>query len=296
MITPARIYVSVPNNGRLKPDELEIKRAIFERIRAAGFEPQELKVTGDLSEMPWSFENIQYKLGRCRGVVVLGLIRWDVWNAENQYKFVTAYNHFEGALALAKGLPTLILMHEEAQKSGIVLKGRAPYFVKLPAGADPSWLDTDPFAAKFNAWVEAVKGRHPIFLGYHSKAQVTAHKIMECLQEKGISVMDGVMNLDPTVTVADEIEHAATSCMGAVFLFTNDIEPGDANLSTQRDRMIFQAGYFLKDKGRDKILIVREMDVPIPSGLDRLQTVLLNDRDDISAIEKDLEEFITRNL
>ena len=111
MLTPIRVYISVPNDHALQPEQLDIKKGIFDRIRLAGFEPQELRVSGDFSKIPWSFDNVQYKLGRCQGAVILGLIRWDVWDAQKKYRFNTAYNHYEGALALAKSIPTFILMH-----------------------------------------------------------------------------------------------------------------------------------------------------------------------------------------
>src|SRR5688500_14940100 len=166
MLTPTRMYISVHNDGRLQPDQLDIKKGIMDKIRLAGFEPQEFKVCGDLAHIPWSFDNVQYKLGRCQGAAILGLIRWDVWDAQNKYRFITAYNHYEGALALAKDLPTLILMHEDAHKAGIATKGRAQYFVRLPDMVNPSWLQTDPFQSKFDEWVDKLKNRHHIFFGY----------------------------------------------------------------------------------------------------------------------------------
>ena len=42
MLTPTRIYVSVPHDGSLPGEQLDNKKGIFERIRLAGFEPQEL--------------------------------------------------------------------------------------------------------------------------------------------------------------------------------------------------------------------------------------------------------------
>ena len=290
MLTPTRIYISVPNDGRLPPDQLDIKKGIIDKIRLAGFEPQELKVSGDFAQIPWSFANLQYKLGRCQGAVVLGLVRWDVWDAQNKYRFITAYNHYEGALALAKALPTFILMHEHVHKAGIVLKGRSQYFVKLPDMVNPSWLQTDPFSSKFDEWVNSVRNRHHIFFGYSSQAQAIANKIKDFLTNRGVSVMDGAVDFNPATSRMDEIERASKSCMGGIFLFTKDDE------TITRELMIFDAGYFMHAKGADKTLMIREEGAKMPADMGGRIYLPLQNRDDISPIEKDLENFIVNNL
>jgi len=290
MLTPTRIYISVPNDGRLPPDQLDIKKGIIDKIRLAGFEPQELKVSGDFAQIPWSFANLQYKLGRCQGAVVLGLVRWDVWDAQNKYRFITAYNHYEGALALAKELPTFILMHEDVHKAGIVLKGRAQYFVKLPDMVNPSWLQTDPFSSKFDEWVNSVRNRHHIFFGHSSRAQAIANKIKDFLTNRGVSVMDGAVDFNPATSRMDEIERASKSCMGSIFLFTKDDE------TITGDNVIFEAGYFMHAKGADKTLMIREEGAKMPADMGGRIYLPLQNRDDISPIEKDLENFIVNNL
>lgn len=290
MLTPTRIYVSVPNDGRLLPDQLDIKNGIMDKIRVAGFDPQEFKVCGDLAQIPWSFANVQYKLGRCQGAVVLGLIRWDVWDAQNKYRFNTAYNHYEGALALAKDIPTLILMHEHVHKAGIAIKGQAPYFVKLPDMATSSWLQTDPFVSRFDEWVNLVKNRHHIFFGYSSKAQGTANKIKDYLDRNGVSVMDGAVDFNPDTPRLDEIERASKSCMGSIFLFTKYDE------TTTADNVFFEAGYFMHAKGADKTLFIAEEGTKMPADIGGWIYLPLQNRDDISPIEKDLETFIVKNL
>ena len=249
-----------------------------------------MKVSGDFAQIPGSFANIQYKVGRCQGAVVLGLVRWDVWDAQNKYRFITAYNHYEGALALAKELPTFILMHEDVHKAGIVLKGRAQYFVKLPDMVNPSWLQTDPFISKFDKWVDLVKNRHHIFFGYSSKAQGTANKIKDYLNRNGVSVMDGAVDFDSDTSRMDEIERASKSCMGGIFLFTKDDE------TITRDNVIFEAGYFMHAKGADKTLMIAEEGAKMPVGIGGPIYLPLQNRDDISPIEKYLEKFVSNYL
>ena len=289
MLTPTRIYLSVPNDGRLQPDQLDIKKGIIDRIKSVGFEPHELRKLGGFSHFPWSHENVQYILGRCQGAAILGLIRWDVWDAQNTYRFNTAYNHYEGALARAKNIPTFILIHEHVHKAGIVLKGRAPYFVKLPSMVDSSWLQTDEFLSNFNAWVNVVKKRRHIFFGHSSKAQSTADKVKHFLTSRGVSVIDGATDLNLDASGMDEIEQAAQSCMGSIFLFTEDDE-------TIGDSVIFEAGYFMHAKGRDKTFIIREEGAKIPANIGGHPYVPLQNCEDISPLEKDLETFIVNNF
>lgn len=290
MLTPTRVFISVPSSGWLPPEQLDIKNGVIDRVRLAGFEPQEFLTSGDFTKLAWSHENLQYRLGRCQGAVILGLVRWEGWDIHKKpYKFNTAYNHYEGALALAKSIPTFILMHEHVHKAGIALKGRSQYFVKLPDRVNSSWLQTDEFVSTFDKWVDRVKNRHHIFLGYSSKAQTTATKIKGFLTSKGVSVMDQEVNLDPATSMVDEIERAAKSCMGSIFLFTKDDE------TITRDNLIFAAGYFMHAKGTDKTLIIREEGARMPVDMGR-HIFPLQSRDNISPIEKGLEKFIVNNL
>ncbi|HLF73132.1 MAG TPA: TIR domain-containing protein [Anaerolineales bacterium] len=290
MLTPTRIYISAPRDDWLQPQELDVKRGIIDRIKSAGFEPHELLISGDLSHIPWSYENIQHILGRCQGAVVLGLIRWDVSDAKGKYKFNTAYNHYEGALALAKNIPVFVLMHEHVYKAGIALKGRGRHFVRLPDRVDASWLQTDDFLPTFNEWIDVVRKRHHIFFGYSSKAGAAATRVKDFLTSKGVSVMEWEADLDPAASKVDEVERASKSCLGSIFLFTKDDETITGN------KMILRAGYFMQAKGIDKTLMIREAGARMPVDIGGPVYLPLQNRNDISPIEKDLEKFIVDNL
>lgn len=296
MLTPTRIYISVPKDAWLEPGQLDVKRGIFERVKSVGFEPHEFLSSGDFSTFPWSYENLQSILGRCQGALILGFVRWDVRDAERNYKFITAYNHYEGALALAKDLPTFILMHEHVHKAGIAIKGRSKYFVRLPDLVNSAWLDTGPFSSKFNSWVGEVKERHHIFLGYSSAAQTTAAKIKTFLTSKGVSVLDRVVDSSQPTPGASEMEGAAKTCMGSIFLFTKDDEDMAGARASSRDNIMFEAGYFLHAKGSDKTLIIREESASMPAALRALQSLSLHRLKDISLIENDLGQFIVKNF
>ena len=296
MLTPTRIFISVPSSGWLPPEQLDIKNGVMDRVRLAGFEPQEFLSSGDFTNLAWSHENLEYRLGRCQGVVILGLVRWEGWNINKKpYKFNTAYNHYEGALALAKALPTFILMHEHVYKAGIALKGRRKHFVKLPDQVNSSWLQTDPFLSEFNEWVEVVKKRHLVFFGYSSNARATATKIKDFLGGKGVSVMDWAVDFNPAVPIVEEVERASKSCMGGIFLFTKDDDQttGENESVVTRELVIFAAGHFVKAKGMDKILFIREEGAKTAANIGGLT---FRNRDDLSPIEKELEKFIVKNF
>lgn len=296
MLTPIRVFISVPSSGWLPAEQLDIKNGVIDRVRLAGFEPQEFLTSGDFTKLAWSHDNLQYRLGRCQGSVILGLVRWEGWDInKKQYKFNTAYNHYEGALALAKSIPTFILMHEHIYKAGIALKSRKQYFVKLPDKVNSSWLQTDQFLSKFNEWVDVVKKRHLVFFGYSSNARTTAAKVKDFLTSKGVSVMDWAVDFKPAYPVMDEIERASKSCMGGIFLFTKDDEvtTGGIESAATRDTIIFEAGYFVQAKGIDKTLIIKEEGAKMPANIGGLT---FRNRDDLSLIEKDLEKFVVKNL
>lgn len=184
---PTRVYISAPGDGGLSPNHLAIKKTFLNLVKSVGFEPQEFGAPGlgGLSQMSWSFDNVQSVLGRCQGAVVLGLIKWDVWDAQNKYRFSTPYNHYEGALALAKNIPTFILMHEHIYPAGIAYKGGGQYIVNLPDLVTPAWLYTDDFLSRFYTWVDFVKSRQHVFLGYSSKAKSTAILVKNHLTQMG---------------------------------------------------------------------------------------------------------------
>jgi Predicted nucleotide-binding protein containing TIR-like domain len=298
MLIPTRIYVSVPRDPWLPPEQLDIKRDIFDRIKSVGFAPHEFLTFGDFSNLPWSYDKVQYILSRCQGAMILGLVRWNVSDTQKTYQFNSAFNHYEGALALAKNLPTFILMHEDVYKAGIAIKGRAQHYLRLPDKVDSAWLQTDPFLSKFNKWADAVKQRRHIFLGYSSKALATASQIKGYLTAKGVSVMDRVVDLNPVGPVTDEIERASISCMGGIFLFTAEDEATAINIkpAPSRDDVIFEAGFFMHAKGRDKTLLIREEGTILPADLGGAKYLSLHHKGNISAIENDLEKFIVDNL
>ncbi len=82
--------------------------------------------------------------------------------------------------------------------------------------------------------------------------------------------------------------------MGGIFLFTKDdeINSGGQQRAAPRDNVIFEAGYFMNTKGRERTLLICEDGVKIPADVGGNIYLSLKDRHDISTIENDLRRFI----
>jgi predicted nucleotide-binding protein len=78
--------------------------------------------------------------------------------------------------------------------------------------------------------------------------------------------------------------------MGGIFLFTKDDE------TITGDNVFFEAGYFMHAKGADKTIMIREEGAKMPAGMGGRAYLSLQNRDDISPIEQDLEKFVVNNL
>ena len=102
--------------------------------------------------------------------------------------------------------------------------------------------------------------------------------------------MDRAVDSNLATSMIDEIERASKSCMGGIFLFTKEDE------TIRGENVIFEAGYFMHAKGADKTLMIRVEGAKMPGGMGGRAYLSLQNRDDISPIEQDLEKFIVNNL
>ena len=84
------------------------------------------------------------------------------------------YNHYEGALAISSDIPMLVVAEEGMPDRGIVWRGGGLLINLFPSGSDPSWVENSPFKNQFQLWVDKVKLRPRVFLGYCSNAKSTA--------------------------------------------------------------------------------------------------------------------------
>jgi len=230
---------------------------------------------------------------KCVGAVVFGFPRWTV----SGLRLLGEYNHYEGAVALTRGLPVLLLREQGVVNRGVVWTGGGKTITSLPEDADESWRKSDEFTKRFKAWLRELGARKDVFLGYCSKSAGTAAQIQLRLEKCGASVLNWAMDFRAGGSILDEIENARAACSCGVFLFSED-DPlkGTADGAAPRDNVVFEAGYFMSSKGSERCLIVRHGEAKMPADVGGSIYVHLAKTADVGSIEGRLSDFLTRNL
>src|SRR5262249_38723197 len=124
-----------------------------------------------------------------------------------------------------------------------------------------------------------------------------ANDINKFLTSKGISVRDWELAFSPGATILDELLKASRSCLGAIMLLTKDDEfLGEENYAAPRDNVIFEMGLFMQDKGRNRVVVVREEGTKMPADIGGGIYVPLRDRKDITPIQLKLLDFIEKRI
>lgn len=312
MKTSPRIFVSVPDDLHLDDRRKALKRAIIGFVKkqgfnVVGFEPEQWGARLVKNLQTWEMAKANQLIRRCDGALVLALARLhvrvvapnDFNNADAGRIFPqpTPYNHLEGALALAQQLPLLLFLEENMDRSGIFASGTKSCVI--PANADQKWVRSESFKTHFDAWTMEVMDRRDVFLGYCSKADITARRIRKYLESQGYSVLDWARDFKPAgATILEEIERAASQCRCAVFLFTKDDEIGNkakAKASFDaipRDNVLLEAGYFTQARGKDRVAIIRESGAKMPADLGGIIYLSIEDRDALLPVKRGLRKFL----
>jgi hypothetical protein len=317
MKTKPRIFVSVPDDRHLDTRRRSLKKTIIKFIAkqgfdVTGFEPEQYGADLPVNRESWTVNRAKGRIRKCDGVLILALARLHVrvFRSEddintNGVGFIstlpTPYNHLEGALALAQGLPVLILFEEAMDRVGIFDSGIKA--TTIPANARPEWTRSKPFKTDFAAWAEQVRDRCDVFLGYCSKANSSARGIRKYLESQGYTVLDWSRDFKKGgATILEEIERAASRCRCAVFLFTKDDElevPAKGKASVDaipRDNVLLEAGYFTQALGKQRVVIIREKGAKMPADLGGIIYLSLEKRDQLLAIKRDLRNFLQEAL
>jgi hypothetical protein len=297
-----RIFISVPADDHLGERQRDFVQSLLELISEAGFEPQRFLYSGLPASMGWNFQTVDEVIRRCVGAVVIAFPRWVFPAAEghevnNRVALPTEYNHYEGAIANTLGLPALIIAEKGIEDRGIAWTGGGRPIVFTPKDADRGWLRQATFLHRFTLWVDQLKERRDIFLGYCSKARDTANAINIFLVRLGVSVSDWA-EFSAAGNILDEIERASAICTAGIFLFTQDdiLEEGQGDRAAPRDNVVFEAGYFTQSKGRERVLIIREQGAKMPADIGGNIYLPLPNRRDISSIESQLRSFVEKRV
>lgn len=300
MIPKPRIYLSVPSDQHLSPERLKLKLAIIGAIETEGFEVQEFFARGVPANMSWDFEKANAIMARCEGVVVLAFVRWAFKDGQQATILMPSeWNHFEGALATTRDLPLMVIAERGVPNRGIAYTGGGIAITFMPAGAKPNWLKSQEFKTRFSGWVSEVKKRPRAFLGYCSKAKSTADALTLYLEKMlGVAVRNYAMDFRPGGTILEEIQEACRDCACGIFLFSKDdqLEGLDSDSAAPRDNVVFEAGYFMHAKGKERVLVILEKGAKIPADLGGNIYVSLKDRNDISTIQTQVQAFLEQRL
>lgn len=295
---PKRVYVSVPRDHNLDASQKSLKHAVLAELRRNGIEPQEFQVSGLPLRLPYTTEAVRDIMSRCHGALILAFARWQDPSGGGQYAIPTAWNHFEGAFAVALRKEILIITEDHVAQDGITWGGGGQLVLAAPKGAGAAWLTSDSAKLQIDAWIAAVKDKPDIFLGYSSKARATANDIHKFVTAQGVSVLDWEIHFAPGSTILDELVQASRGCLGAIMLLTKDDElaPGAENFAAPRDNVIFEMGMFMEAKGRDRVLMIREEGTKMPADVGGGIYLLLRDRDDITPVQAKILDFLAKRI
>jgi len=295
MFHKPRIFISATGDQNLDERRCLIKQEIIRTISETGFEPQIFFESGLPIDKAWNFSTVSEVMKRCQGSAILGLHRS---TTGTDHSTPTEYNHYEGALALAQGLPTLIIAEKQTPNRGIFFNGGGQIIAYLTPDADTGWLNSDSFKVQFNSWRNLVNSHYEVFFGYSSAAQSTADAIVNFLRGRlGATVKEYSTGFKKGGTILEEIEEAAQKCLCGIFLLTRDDQLANHESQfTPRDNVLFEAGYFMNAKGKERTLIIREEGVKMPADIGGNIYLPLKDRSDISTIREDLRFFLETRL
>jgi predicted nucleotide-binding protein with TIR-like domain len=295
---PKRIYLSVSQDAVLNTNQQQVKHAIIEAIRAAGMEPQVFLEHGQLDDA-WSFQRASKIMSFCAGAIVLAFAQWESKGIEPRNErglMAVEGNHFEGGLAIAHKIPLLVLREEGVLHRGVVATDGGIRIGQIPRGATAEWITKDTsFQKQFDSWKAQLAQRRDVFLGYCSSSTGTAKNLKRFLENLGARVLDWQTDFTPGRTILQQIEEAAARCSAGIFLFTQDdkLPDGDeAIMAAPRDNVVFEAGYFINAKGKERVLIVRQDGTKMPADLGGDIYAVLKEKSNIEPIEDMVRRFI----
>lgn len=299
MSVTRRVFVSMPADRWLTPAQNELKWALVERVEQLGYLPEIfLDPTGRSSlaaPHAWSAERADEIARHCQGAVLIGLPRWTFGTAEGPVLLPTEFSQYEGAVARTLALPMLIVAQENLLRRVVFDDSFGPYVGTFPADAGKGWLDSQQFQVPFGYWRRDLERRRDVFLGYSGASRAVAEGIRTFLENViGATVLDWYRDFKPGRSILDQIEEARVRCTLGIFLFTKDDVIESATSGTQaipRDNVVFEAGYFVSAKGKDRVLIILEKGARLLADLGGDIYAPLDDRTDMQPVHDIVQRF-----
>jgi len=293
-----RIFVSVPADRWLTASQLEFKKQIILQIKDAGYIVESFFEEGESENMVWSFDNVQRIIGKCVGAVILAFPRWNFNQADTSVSFATEYTHYEGAIINSVKIPCITFAGDSVLRRGAIDLNAGKIVYRMPDIDVVEWSKTEEFTRPFKKWLTDLGKRYDLFLGYCSKSKSVATEIEIFLTKKlDLKVKNWAIDFVGGTSILSEIEKADSECTGGIFLFTKDDQfESDQPIAAPRDNVIFEAGYFIRSKGKERVIVIREKDAKMPADLGGDIYLHLEDKNNISTIETKLRDFIENRL
>lgn len=294
-----RIYVSMPADQWLAPNQNDLKWGIVDEIERLGYVPEIFTnprgKPGLSAGKAWSAVEADRVARSCIGAAIIGLPRWVFASPHGDISLSTEFCHYEGAIAYTLGLPMLVVVQEGVQRRVVFDSSYRGYVGDFPPTADRTWLATDKFRVPFNYWKDELSRRRDVFLGYCSTSKGTAQNLKRFLQaDLGATVLDW-QEFTPGRSILQEIEEAAQRCSAGIFLITKDDKFADdasVDKHAPRDNVVFETGYFAAARGKDHVLVVREVGAKMPADLGGDIYASLEDKSNIVPIEDTVRRFV----
>lgn len=300
MAVTRRIFFSGPREKYLDPRRRGLRAAILGEIVRLGYEPTAYGTREGgigLADTAWSRDKAIDAMRRCVGAVLLGVPYWTARRDSGDVGLVSEYCHYEGAVAAALGLPILVLLEAGTAERVAFLSHGGDSMFELPADADADWVRHPDFQDPLRQWQKRIARRADVFLGFSSQSAGIAADIDRHLEGIGVSVVNWMGDSKGAGNILAEIEAAAAACTGGIFLFTEDdrLESTPDAIPAPRDNVVFEAGYFMHAKGKERVLIVREGDSKMPSDLGGY-IYLPYARGDTQSVLEGVESFVRGRL
>lgn len=165
-----RIYVHAPYRSQLQ-DRVDVKTAILDLLHSEGLDLQEFHVSGLPRGDSWTFERAIEVMRQCDGAIVLALARFIDRDGPADIPVPSEYSHFEGALALERSLPTLVVGEQSMPMRGILSQLGGTFVVQVPMSNYPSWIAQRAFLQEPPAqeWLQRVRARYDVFFATAAK-------------------------------------------------------------------------------------------------------------------------------
>ena len=260
-----RIFVHAP----YKPDPTRalIKAEIIDCIKQAGFSAQEFSVSGIPAALEWSFDHSIELKRICDGALIIALGR--LTDAGGR-PMPSEFSHFEGALALFRNLPTLVVREFDMQARGILSRVGRNIIASVPVSNYEAWISNHELLKHpaFVKWSAEILNRRDVFFGYSSAASKLAQNIKRYLESTGLKILDWSDDFRKSHTILEEVQNAARDCRCGLFLLTADHRLAWSRTYIPNDNVLLETGFFLNSAGRTRTTIVKEPHAKIPSDLD----------------------------